>query len=165
MKQLILLIAILLAGCTSQQTEQLSQQQQDQIKTEIKVMVDTMFAKVVRLDVRGVIQYYWDSPEFSSYNADGSRSDFAALKKEVAWFADSVTAFKMATVREEFPVLMKDLVICVWVGNDELTLKSGNTINYDPDASTFVFRKIDGTWKIVFTHESATITTQKSGKK
>jgi len=152
-------------GCTSQQSEQLTQQQRDQIKNEVKVVVDSIVAKAERLDIGGTIQYYWDSPEFLAYNPDGSRSDFQALKKMIVWFADSVSAFKLATVRDEFPILTKDLVIYVWCGNDELTLKSGDKIKYDPDAQTFVFRKLDGKWKMVYLHESATITTQKAGKK
>ena len=128
-------------GCTSQQSEQLTQQQRDQIKNEVKVVDDSIFAKAERLDIGGTIQYYWDSPEFVAYNPDGSRSDFQAWKKLLAWFADSVSAFTVATVRDEFPVVTKDLVIYVWSGNDELTLKSGDKIKFDPDAQTIVFRK------------------------
>ena len=167
MKRNIFVAALLLfiIGCTSQQSDQLTQQQKDQIKSEVKVVVDSIIAKAERLDISGSMQYYWDSPEFVVYNSDGSRSDFQAMKKSVEWFADSVSAFKLATVREEFPVVTKDLVIYAWVGNDELTLKSGDKTKYDPDAETFVFRKLEGKWKIVYLHESAIVTTQKAGKK
>ena len=167
MKRNIFVAALLLffVGCTSQQTDQLTQQQKDQIKSEAKVVMDSIIAKAQRLDIGTTLQYYWDSPEFAIYNPDGSRSDFEATKKMLVWFADSVSAFKLATVREEFPIVTKDLVIYVWVGNDELTLKSGDKTKYDPDAQTFVFRKLDGKWKIVYVQESATIVTQKAGKK
>ena len=167
MKRNIFVAALLLLfiGCTQQQSDQLTQQQKDQIKSEVKAVVDSVITKAQRLDMGATLQYYWDSPEFAIYNPDGSRSDFEATKKMLVWFADSVSAFKLATVREEFPIVTKDLVIYVWVGNDELTLKSGDKTKYDPDAQTFVFRKLDGKWKIVYVQESATIVTQKAGKK
>ena len=161
----IAVVLLLCVGCTSQQSDQLTQQQKDQIKNEIRAVVDSIIAKAERLDINGTIQYYWDSPEFLQYNPDGSQSDFQAVKKSLAWFADSLSAFKLATVRDEFPILTKDLVLYAWVGNDELTLKSGDKIKYDPDAETLVFRKFDDKWKMVYFHESATITTQKAGKK
>jgi hypothetical protein len=161
----IAVVLLMCVGCTSQQNDQLTQQQKDQIKKEIKVVFDSVVARAERLDVGSTIQYYWDSPEFLAINPDGSQTDIQAMKKTLAWFDDSVSAFKLATVREEFPIVTKDLVLYAWVGNDEITLKSGDKIKYDPDAQTFVFRKLDGEWKMAYFHESATITTQKAGKK
>jgi len=137
----------------------------DQIKSEVRVVVDSILVSFGRLDGTAALQYWWDSPEFIAYNIDGSRADFQANKKTTMDFVNSASTFKLATIREDFPVVTKDLVICAWVGKQEASLKSGDKLRWDPDATTFVFRKIAGQWKAIYTHESAMFTTQKVGKK
>jgi hypothetical protein len=152
-------------GCTSQPSDQLTQQQKDQIKHEVKAVCDTVWAKMERLDVKGCMQYFWDSPEFVAFFPDGSRMDFQAFKKMNLDFPDSASAVKLAPVREDLFVLAKDVVVYAWHGKSELHFKSGAKMMFDPDAETFVFKKIAGEWKIVYVQESATITTQKPVKK
>ena len=167
MKRNILVAALLLfiIGCTPQQSDQLTQQQKDQIKKELTAVVDSMIARFDRLDVNGGFQYSWDSPEYVAFNADGSRSDFQATKKAAIDALGSMVALKISTVREDFTVLSKDLAICAWAGKEEVTLKSGDKVLYDPDATTLIFRKIADQWKAIYSHESATIVTQKADKK
>jgi hypothetical protein len=124
-----------------------------------------MLAKYVRLDINGALQYFWDSPELVLYNPDCSRSDFQAIKKSAIGFVNAVAAVKTPIVREEFSVLTNDVVVCTVAGRTELYLKSGDMMAYDPYAETFIFKKIAGEWKIVYRHESATITAQKASKK
>lgn len=167
MKRNIIVAALLLfiVGCTPQQSDQLTQQQKDQIKSEVKAVCDSLWAKWTRLDGEATIQYFRDSPEFVAFNADGSRSEFQAFKQMTLDGASSAAAFKLAPARIDFYVLAKDAVIYSWFGKSEFAMKSGDKITYDPDAGTFVFKKVGGQWKIIYIHESATITTQKAGKK
>lgn len=167
MKAIIIAATLLLfiLGCAPRQSDQLNQQQKDQIKNEAKAVIDSITAKVERFDGIGALQYFWDSPEFVMYNPDGSRSDFQAIKKSFTDELVNVAAVKSTTVREEFPVVAKDFVIYSWVGKEEDSMKSGLKITEDPDALTWVFKKVDGQWKVICLHNSATITTQKAGKK
>jgi hypothetical protein len=167
MKANIFVAALLLfiIGCTPQQSDQLTQQQKDQIKQEVKVVCDSLWAKWLRLEGESTIQYLWDSPEFVAFNPDGSRSDFQAFKKLLLDLSSSAAAFKLAPAREDFYVLAKDAVVYAWFGKSEIVMKSGDKATYDPDAETFVFSKVAGQWKIVYVQESATIATQKAGKK
>jgi len=165
MKQLLLLAAIVIAGCTPQQSDQLTQQQKDQIKNEVKVISDSMIAKDERLDIDGVLQYCWDSPDFVAFNPDGSRSDYRAMKKGLADLFSSSASLKILTTREDFIVVTKDIVIDAWIGKSEAVLKSGDKMVFDPDGVTQVFQRIAGQWKVIYSHESATIVTQKAGKK
>ena len=152
-------------GCTSQQNEELTQQQKDQIKNEVKVLVDSMVAKDNRLDAVGAMRYYWDSPEFVTFNADGTRSDYQTYTKGVLDQFNSFASLKLTNVRQDFVVLSKDIVICAFLGKAEVTLKSGDKVLFDPDAVMMVFKKIAGEWKIVSQQESATIVTQKAVEK
>ena len=166
MKRNIFVAALLLlfVGCTSQQSDQLTEQQKDQIKKEVKATADSMMAKFERFDADGSLQYYWDSPDFIKLNVDGSQNDFQAQKKSmknVGWF----TAVKVPTVSEKLTVVTKDVAICVRQAKLEMSLKSGDRLTCDPFAYTLVFKNISGQWKVILSHESGTLVTEKAGKK
>jgi hypothetical protein len=158
-------LLFLCSGCTSRHTEELTQQQKDQIKNEVKMLVDSMVAKDNRLDAGGAMRYYWDSPEFMAFNADGTRSDYQTYTKAAIDQFNSFASLKLTSVRQDFVVLSKDIVICAFLGKAEVTLKSGDKVLFDPDAVMMVFKKIAGEWKIVSQQESATIVTQKAVEK
>lgn len=166
MKANIFVAALLLFGLGSAwpQSSQLTQQQKDQIKSEIKVVCDSITAKIERLDA-GWLDYYLDSPDWGMVNADGSRWDYQTTKKFQPDFFDSLTAWKWTTTRQDFIFLTKDIVICAWDGKDETFLKSGDKITIDPHAYTMVFKKIAGQWKVIYSHDSGIPVTQKAGVK
>jgi uncharacterized protein (TIGR02246 family) len=151
-------------GCTSQQSEQFTQQEKDQIKNEIKVVCDSMKARLERLDGEGCFQYFSDSPDWGAVNADGSRWDFQVTKKFFIDFPNSFTAYKWTPSRQDFMFLTKDIVVCAWDGKDEFVLKSGDKITYNPHAMTRVFKKIAGQWKVIYNHVSGIPVTEKAGK-
>ena len=168
MKAIIFVAALLVlfVGCApQQQSDQLTQQQKDQIKKDVKAVVDSMVAKDEKLDADGVMARYWDSPDFVSFGPDGSRSDYQAAKKGLADMFSASASLKIFTIREDFIVLSKDIVICAFLAKSEVVLKSGDKMVFDPDAVTLVFQKIAAQWKVIYQHESATIMTQKAGKK
>jgi len=150
-------------GCTSQQSDQLTQQQKDQIKSEIKVLMDSVTAKAERLDADGALQYY--SPDLVVV-FNNSLIDFQAHKKEWIDLNNSAATVKWTTVRWECIVLTKDLVISAWVGKMEYLLKSGDKTTIDPQLYTKVCKKVGGQWKVIYDHQSSGIpVTQKAGKK
>ena len=158
-------LLVLFVGCTSQQSDQLTQQQKGQIKSEVKATMDSLITEFERMDAKGEMEFYWDSPDFVAFNPDGSRSDFVGYNKMIMDTFNSAAAIKVLITRVDIMVLTEDLAVCGWSGTTRVTLKSGESILFDPDALTFVFRKLTSEWKIVYLHESATITTQKAGKK
>jgi len=130
-------------GCTSQQSEQLTQQQKEQIKGEAKVAIDSIFAKWGRLDVEGASQYY--SPELLVVG-DSSLINYEVSKKGWLNFASSAATARWTAVRWESIVLTKDLVISTWMGKAEVLLKSGDKITVDPQGYTDVSKKTGGQW-------------------
>ena len=174
-------------GCTSKQNDQLTQQQKDQISKEIKVVVDSIFARVEKLDVKW-LDYYADSPDWGMVNADGTRWDYQTTKKVQPDFFNSVISYKWTTTHETFLFLTKDIAIYSLDGKDETILKSndkliankplnslfgkddtslklGDIIIYDPHAYTLVFKKIEGQWKVIYSHDSGIQVTQAAEKK
>ncbi len=186
----ITMIATLLLsifGCGKQQSDQLTQQQKDQIRKEIKVVVDSIFARVEKLDVNW-LDYYADSPDWGMVNADGTRWDYQTTKKVQPDFFNSVISYKWTTTHETSIFLTKDIVIYSLDGKDETILKSndkliankplnslfgkddtslklGDKIIYDPHAYTLVFKRIEGQWKVIYSHDSGIQVTQKAEKK
>jgi hypothetical protein len=158
-------LLLFIVGCTPQPTDQLTQQQKDQTKQEVKAICDSVWAQWGRMDAAATVQYLWDSPEFVAFNSDGSRSDFQSIKKMILEMPINTTALKLFPSREDFYVLAKDVVVYAWFGKSQFDMKSGDKMTYDPDAETFIFNKVGGKWKIVYVQESATIVTQKAGKK
>jgi hypothetical protein len=156
--------AILLSVCIScspQPNDQLTQQQIDQIKKDIKLCVDSV---MMAGGNDHKLQCYADSSGFHGFALDGSQTDIQAIKKSLQWFSDSVVVYKLNAM-DHFPVVAKDFVVYAWSGSEELGLKAGDRIKYQPRVVSFVFRKLEGKWKIVYTQESGTKTTEKPVKK
>ena len=158
-------VAVLLlfcVGCTSQQSDQLTQEQKDQITKEVNAVGDSIMAKIERLDGEGGLQYYSDSPDWGMVNADGTRWDFQVTKNFFIEFPRSFIAYKWTATHQDFIFLTKDVVICAWDGKDEMVLKSGDKITYDPHAVSLVFKKIAGQWKVIYSHDSGIPVAQKA---
>jgi ketosteroid isomerase-like protein len=168
MRTLVVGIVLLfvISGCAPQQpSDQLTPQQVEQIKADVKALCDTMWTKWQKLDVSATMGYMADSPDFVAYNPDGSRVDYQAFKKMLTEMAPTLALVKISAQREDVYVMSKDVAVYAWFGKSEIEMKSGEKVVYDPDAETLILKKIAGQWKIVYAHESATIVTQKPGKK
>ncbi len=85
--------------------------------------------------------------------------------KSATDFVNVARTIKIIAVREEYTVLSKDIVLCAWLGRQEVGLKSGDKMTTDPFGVTFIFKNLAGQWKVVYCHESGTYATEKAGKK
>jgi hypothetical protein len=184
----IAMIATLLLcifGCTTKKSDQLTQQQKDQIKKEILVVCDSISVRLQRLDA-GWFDYYIDSPDWAMLNADGTRWDYQTTRKVQPDFFNSVISCKWTMINQKFIFLTKDIVICSIDSKDETILKSpdkikadsnlnglyandestmkGDRITYDPHAYTLIFKKSDGQWKVIYSHDSGFPVVQKAEK-
>ena len=183
---IVAVFLICIFGFTSKQSDQLTQQQKDQIKKEILVVCDSISVRLQRLDA-GWLDYYIDSPDWAMLNADGTRWDYQTTKKVQPDFFNSVISFKWTMINQKFIFLTKDVVICSIDSKDETILKSpdkikadsnlnglfandettmkGDRITYDPHAYTLIFKKADGQWKIIYSHDSGFPVVQKADNK
>jgi len=168
MKGNIFVAALLLfpIGCTAPQGEQVTPQQKNQIKSELKTVCDSIIFYMEKLDPQGWIQYYADSPDWAMFGADGAQMDFQTFKKSSLEFPNAISSYKLlSTTRQDFIIVTKDDAICAWVGKDQLTTKTGETMTYDQHPYTLVFKKIAGQWKVVYSHDSGVPVMQKATKK
>ncbi len=164
--KIIVFCAILLLicfGCTTRESGQLTPQQIDQIKNEIKATIDSWIAKWQNFDVEGIFRHY--SPDFVGFGPYADKFDLPKYRKVVIDLSNLTTAYQWTTYRQDFLVVTKDIVICTMDGKDQLFMKSGDKITYDPSHYTFGLKKIQGQWKFFYHHSSGVEVTQKAANK
>jgi hypothetical protein len=147
------LLVFILVGCTSQQSEQLTLQQKEQITQEVKIVMDSIFAKFGRLDVVGALEYY--SPELLVVG-DTSIMPYQSTKEIWIGTFSSMATVKWTPVQWKCIPLTKDLVISSWIGNMEFLMKSGEKFIVNPLGYTDILKKFDGQWKSIYEHSSGT---------
>jgi hypothetical protein len=156
-------LILLVLGCAQKQVEELTPREKEQFKREVKLVLDSVISKWRELDADGGLAYYADSPDWAWIGPSGARVDFQAFRNLWKQVNQSVASIRLSTSSELVTVLGKDAAICAWEGNDETILKSGDKILYDPHAITFVLKRIEGQWKVTYTHESGIPVRGKAG--
>jgi SnoaL-like protein len=151
------------AGCTARQGEELSQRETDRIRSEVAAVGDTIMARFVRLDGTGAFQLYADTPHWVMFNADGSQWSYETTRKAMDDSTRSSASYEYRTLRRDFMVVNRDVVVCAWVLKDEVIIASGDTIVYNQHPYTLVFRRIGGQWKVVWSHDSGVPMRLKAG--
>ncbi len=158
----LLLCAI---GCKQEKEDELTPQAVAQIKTEVTAAVDSIVAKAVRMDMEGALAIYDSSADFAIIGADGIKMNYAPYKKANMDFVAPAASIAITTKEDDCRVMTPELALCAWTGSEEVTMKTGDKMTYNPFGVTLVFKKIGGQWKVAYSHESGTVTTQKAAKK
>jgi ketosteroid isomerase-like protein len=81
--------------------------------------------------------------------------DYQGTKNGTAEMYKSLTALTFTTIKSEFRFLPGNIVICAWLGKCDITFKTEERATIDSYAITFVFKKLESHWKIIYSHESA----------
>jgi hypothetical protein len=144
------------------QTNRLTKQQKDQIKSEIKKVIDSIFTKAEMLDTDVISQYY--SPHLVVVR-DIQLFDYQAWKKGWADFMSYTSNFKWTTSHWECIVISKDLAISSLVGRMEYIMKSGEMTTIDPIGWAHVWKEVDGQWRVIYENYSGIHVTQKAEQK
>jgi ketosteroid isomerase-like protein len=151
----ISLFAILIIGCTSQAPKPMTDSEKEAIKSEVKKEFTAMVEACMKVDLQTALSYYWDSPDFKGFGVDGELIDYATFKKANEEFFNAVQTLQFLSIKEDIKVLASDLAIFIWQYKAEIDLKTGEKMNFDKIGVTYLYKKIDGVWKIVYYHESA----------
>ena len=162
MKATVLVAALFLISCNSQQSDKLTQQQMDQINSELNTIGDSVTARYQRLDAVGVLEYY--SPDLVVATDEGVFLDFQTYKKAWIDLNNAVATVKVTSIRGKRIYPANDVFVSTAVFKDETTLKSGDKITYDQHTFTLVYKKIAGSWKVIYSHASGIPVMQKPGK-
>ena len=158
----VVILLFFIFGCSNQQSDLFAQQQNDQIKKEIKALSDSIFARANKLDKNVIAQYY--SPHLVVVR-DTAVFDYNAWKMAWADFMTYSSAVNWTPYKWECIIIAQDLAISSFVGKFEYTMKSGDKTTIDPIGWAYVWKKLDGQWKIIYENYSGVHVTQKAEKK
>ena len=149
------LALFLLIGCGGQQPPQMTPQEQEVAKKEITQVLDQQLQAASKLDAEALLQSYANTPDFIFLTSTGSMVDYQGTKNGTAEMYKSLATLKFTTTKSEFRFLPGNVVICAWLVKCDVTFKTGENAAIDSYAITFVFKKLDNQWKIIYSHESA----------
>jgi hypothetical protein len=106
------------------------------------------------LDMKSAFQAFTNSPEFLMMRTDGSLCDYHTYLNDNISYLMTCSSFKLTTYRDEIRVLDLDMAIFPWAYGAEATLKTGVQDIVEKAGASFVFRKVDDEWKVIYYHES-----------
>lgn len=152
-KALTILIAIIIAGCTNQ-PKTLTDIEKDSIIKEVKKDFYAMVEACNSADIDNALRLYWNATDFLGVASDGSIVDYPQFKKANEEYFGSIVSQKFVTLKENFKFLDDNHILSSWQGTNEAILKSGEKMAFSSFGVTSIFQKIDGSWKIVYFHES-----------
>jgi hypothetical protein len=155
-RKIITAIALtLMIACAKPQNAPMSVQEQETAKKEIAGAVDVILQNLEKMDIEALGQSYSDTIGFLLITTDGTMADLGMSRNgHAAWFK-SLSALDVTTAREEFRFLPGSDVICSWLGKFDMTPRTGGKLLIDRFGITFIFRKIDGQWKVIYQQSSS----------
>ena len=127
----------------------------DNIIKDIKATQEKLTEYSERAQLDSFMSYYDRSPTFLHFSSDGKMRNYEEFKRICTEYYNALKQQKISTIAEKINVIDNGLVILGWTGNIFAQFKNGNTMEMDNYSITNVFKKIDGKWKIIHSHESA----------
>jgi len=115
-------------------------------------------AQVIRgceaLDLEMAFGPYLKTEAFRMVSREGVLCDYRRFFRDNEDYLKRCSEFRLATLAEYLGVLGPHAAVFLWVYRAEAVFESGVSEVFDPAAATFVFREMDGEWRIVSYHES-----------
>lgn len=135
--------------------ESLSRAEKDTITREIKAEISRLIAGCESLDMDMAFDMFLDAPDFLMMGTDGTLCDFNTYLKNNIDYLNTCAGFELTTFKEEIRILGLETAIFSWAYGVEATLKKGKMDIIENAGASFIFRKMDGKWKVVYYHESS----------
>jgi hypothetical protein len=135
--------------------EELSSFEKEKIEGETRAAIETLITGCETLDMDLAFRAFSDSPDFLMMATDGSLCDYQTYVDSNVDYLETCSRFKLTTFKDEIRILRPDMAIFSWAYGAEATLKSGEKDIVEKAGASFVFRKVDEDWKVVYYHESS----------
>jgi len=155
MKKLILtgftLIILLFVSCETKNRDLINDQDKERIKSDIQ----TVFEQMIQSSEAGNFEFrpFVNSPGFISI-VNGKISDYKEFIKSNTAFFDLVDNQIFDEAIMFYTFIDKETVILTYGATVIANFKDGHQSKADPLAWTVVFRKMDESWKVIYSHES-----------
>ena len=127
----------------------------DQIIKEVKSVLHklTEYSSYAQLDP--FLNLYHNSPSFLHFSGDGKMRNYDEFKRVCSEYYTALAQQKIVTISEKVYVIEANIVITGWTGNINAQFKNGDTINMSNYSVSNVLKKVNGSWKIIQSHESS----------
>ena len=136
-------------------SQRLSTAEKSQIQQEIKAVIDTLITGCENLDMKMAFGMFTDDPEFLMMGTDGTLCDYQTYLKNNVDYLMTCASFKLTTFQEEIRILDQETVLYAWAYGVEAALKTGEQDIIKNAGASFVFKKQNGLWQVVYYHESS----------
>ncbi len=133
----------------------LPEAQRSQIILEVKAAVQAMVDQCQRLDVDAAMKDMPSGPEGLVVSSEGQILSVTELREGLRSFYAQLTKLRLTPIQEAIRPLAPDLALYTWTYKVEGTAKSGTSFVINPEAATFLLRKVGGVWKFIFFQESS----------
>jgi len=150
--KLLIPLLVLLAACTSEKP--MTDEQKAAVKEEGSAVVQEFYDANKKIDADKMFDLMENNPDFE-YILSGDILSFDQMKEMAAQYGPYFDRQTFLTKFEKYVVISPSCFIYIWQGDNGAYMKSGDsTIIYDY-LMTYVFRKEEGKWKILYGQETA----------
>ncbi len=134
--------------------EPLSNFEREQIKKEIKGIINNLIVGCETLDMELAFDMFSDTPDFLMMETGGALCDYQTYVNNNINYLTTCSSFKLTTRSEEIRVINRDVAIFAWSYQVVATLKTGEQDSIENAGASFVFNRVADEWKVVYYHES-----------
>lgn len=135
--------------------ERLLDSERKVIERELKEAINTLVTGCETLNMEQAFSVFWNSPDFVMMGTDGEMCDYQAYVDNNVAYLTTCSTFKLTTFGQEIRLLGRNTAVVAWAYRADATLRSGEKDVVANAGATFVFRRMDGAWKVVTYHESS----------
>ena len=122
---------------------------------EVKAVYDKLGKYSEQAQLEPFLNYYDNSPAFLHFSADGKMRNYEEFKSVSSEYYSALEHQRLSTMSEKFNALDMNLVITGWTGNIIAHFKNGDIMNMFNYSISNLFKKTNGMWKIIHSHESS----------
>lgn len=157
MKKLILtLLPIIILSCGTKTEGSLTENKKETIKSELQSIMNQIIQNNELGNMEKAIEPYLDSPEFISIS-NGQISDYKKFMIENKYYFDALKSQKFSVSEMIYTYINNENVIITWRSSAFVKMKDEQEIKIDPYTVTFIFKKVNKLWKVIYAHGSGII--------
>jgi ketosteroid isomerase-like protein len=143
-----------LFSCSAPQEKKLTPEDKDKIKDEISSMVDSIKTSANELRTDYFKKIYSNDDQFIGVDLTGAHNYDEYMKETDDMYAN-MKSIEFMEDKVSMVVFDNKTVIALFEGKAKGESKDGVKMNLNNFHASMLFRKVDGQWKVAYTHESA----------
>lgn len=151
----VLVLALSIMACTApQQDKSLSSEDKENIEKNLLAIVDSIKTSANELRTDYFKKVYWNNESFIGVDLNGPKG-YDAYMNETDEMYSNMKSIDFSEEEVSIVVFDDKTAVVLFEGNAKGENKNGVKMNLNNFNASMVFRKVDGSWKVAYTHESA----------